>query len=104
MVSVSSTPPHAPSPSLPPTNLFLVQAQKLILPLTFKNYIAPKDHLVNQAHQMLAEGTSLVSVKEIISKLAVPIPLPLTPTQQHKLDAAKEKGHKIYTVFILCKR
>ena len=97
----SSTPPCSSSPSLPPVNPFLVQAWEIILPLTFKDHIAPKDHLVTQACDMLVGGTSLTSVKEIISKLIVPPPP--TPAQQHKYDATFEEGMAKYTAFSLCK-
>ena len=93
--SVSSTPPRVPSPSLPPTDPFLVQAQELILPLTFKNHIASKEHLVNQARQMLVDGNSLASIKVLISNLVVLSPP--TPTQQLELDALYNKGTKKFT-------
>ena len=88
---VSSTPPpYIPSPPPPTTNPFLVQAQKPILLLTFKDHIVPKKHLVSQACQMLAGGDSLALVKALISNLAVPPPP--TPAEQHKLNAAFNKG------------
>jgi len=55
---------------------------------------APKEHLVNQAHQMLMDGDSLAKVKLLIGNLAVPPPP--TPEQQLADDTHHEWGSNLF--------